>query len=168
MTGPSRVAVLDVGTNSVKCLVAEPLPGEEADLRVLSDRVRVTRLGEGLDRTGRLTPEGIGRTLRVLTEMLSEARAAGASVVATGRSDFPKQVNNCLGFPGIFRGALDVRAARVDEAMKLAAAEALAALIPQEDLREDRILPDALDPRVVPALAAAVGEAARRSGLARR
>jgi len=98
MTGPSRVAVLDVGTNSVKCLVAEPLPGEEADLRVLSDRVRVTRLGEGLDRTGRLTPEGIGRTLRVLTEMLSEARAAGAERLAMVGTEALRKAANASDF----------------------------------------------------------------------
>jgi malate dehydrogenase (oxaloacetate-decarboxylating) len=95
------------------------------------------------------------------------AKAAGASVVATGRSDFPNQVNNCLGFPGIFRGALDVRAKCVNEEMKLAAAHALAELVSGSELSADYILPQALDPRVVPAVAKAVGEAARKTKVAR-
>jgi malate dehydrogenase (oxaloacetate-decarboxylating) len=96
-----------------------------------------------------------------------EARAAGADVVATGRSDFPNQVNNCLGFPGIFRGALDVRARRINEEMKLAAARALAGLVSESELCPDYIIPRALDPRVVPAVAAAVAKAAAETGVAR-
>jgi malate dehydrogenase (oxaloacetate-decarboxylating) len=96
-----------------------------------------------------------------------EAKAAGAAVVATGRSDYPNQINNCLGFPGIFRGALDVRARVVNEAMKLAASEALASLVSEEELRPEYIIPDAFDPRVVSEMAARVGEAARRTGVAR-
>lgn len=97
----------------------------------------------------------------------SEALEAGAAVVATGRSDFPNQINNCLGFPGIFRGALDVRARDIDESMKLAAAYALADLVGDDELSPDYIIPKALDERVVPAVAQAVAEAARKSGLAR-
>lgn len=96
-----------------------------------------------------------------------EALAAGAAVVATGRSDFPNQVNNCLGFPGIFRGALDVRARRINEEMKLAASEALASLVSDGELSAEYIIPSALDERVVPAVAAAVADAARRTGAAR-
>lgn len=96
-----------------------------------------------------------------------EALAAGAAVVATGRSDFPNQVNNCLGFPGIFRGALDVRARRINEEMKLAASEALASLVSDDELSSEYIIPSALDERVVPAVAAAVAEAARATGAAR-
>lgn len=96
-----------------------------------------------------------------------EALAAGAAVVATGRSDFPNQVNNCLGFPGIFRGALDVRARCINEEMKLAASEALASLVSESELSREYIIPSALDPRVVPAVAAAVADAARRTGAAR-
>jgi len=96
-----------------------------------------------------------------------EAKAAGAAVVATGRSDYPNQINNCLGFPGIFRGALDVRARVVNEAMKLAASEALASLVSEEELRPEYIIPDAFDPRVVSEMAARVGEAARKTGVAR-
>ncbi|GAA3567795.1 NADP-dependent malic enzyme [Kribbella ginsengisoli] len=90
-----------------------------------------------------------------------------AAVVATGRSDFPNQINNVLAFPGIFRGAFDVNASRITEGMKLAAAEALAALIPEEELRADYIIPSPFDARVAPAVAAAVAEAARRDGVAR-
>ena len=95
-----------------------------------------------------------------------DALAAGAAVVATGRSDFPNQVNNCLGFPGIFRGALDVRAKRINEEMKLAASNALASLVSDEELSSGYIIPSPLDPRVVPAVAEAVAEAARRTGVA--
>ncbi len=95
------------------------------------------------------------------------AKAAGARVVGTGRSDFPNQVNNVLAFPGLFRGAFDVRASTINEEMKLAAAKALAALIPEEELNEDYIIPAAFDPRVRPALAAAVAEAAVASGVSR-
>jgi len=96
-----------------------------------------------------------------------EAIAAGAAVVATGRSDFPNQINNCLGFPGIFRGALDVRASVINEEMKLAAAYALASLVPDDELRADRIITEVMDDRVVPAIAKAVAEAARKTGVAR-
>jgi malate dehydrogenase (oxaloacetate-decarboxylating) len=96
-----------------------------------------------------------------------EAKAAGAAVVATGRSDFPNQINNCLGFPGIFRGALDVRAKAINEEMKLAATKALADLVSEEELSPEYIIPNALDPRVVPAVAKAVAEAACKSGVAR-
>jgi len=90
-----------------------------------------------------------------------------ARVVATGRSDFPNQINNVLAFPGIFRGAFDVRATAITEGMKLAAAQSLAAIV-GEDLREDFIIPSPFDPRVGPTVAAAVAEAARRDGVARR
>ncbi len=96
-----------------------------------------------------------------------EARAGGAAVVATGRSDFPNQINNVLAFPGIFRGTFDVRASDINEEMKMAAARALAELIPEEELSADFIIPKAFDPRVGPAVAAAVADAARKSGVAR-
>ena len=95
------------------------------------------------------------------------ALKAGAAVVGTGRSDYPNQINNVLAFPGIFRGALDVRAREINEEMKLAAAEALASLVSSEELSTDYILPQAFDPRVGPAVAAAVAKAARDSGVAR-
>jgi len=96
-----------------------------------------------------------------------EAKAGGAKVVATGRSDFPNQINNVLAFPGIFRGAFDVRASDINEAMKVAAAEALAGLISDEELNADYIIPAAFDPRVGRTVAAAVAQAARDSGVAR-
>ena len=96
-----------------------------------------------------------------------EAKAAGAAVVSTGRSDYPNQVNNVLAFPGIFRGALDARARDINEEMKLAAAEAIASLVSDEELSADYILPLAFDPRVREAVASAVYKAARDSGAAR-
>ena len=95
-----------------------------------------------------------------------EAKAGGARVISTGRSDYPNQINNVLAFPGIFRGAFDVRASDINEEMKVAAAEALAGLVGDE-LSEDYIIPAAFDPRVGPAVAKAVAEAARKSGVAR-
>ena len=96
-----------------------------------------------------------------------EAKAAGARVVSTGRSDFPNQINNVLAFPGIFRGTFDVRASDINEDMKMAASLALAGLISDDELSEDYIIPKAFDPRVGPAVAKAVAEAARKSGVAR-
>lgn len=96
-----------------------------------------------------------------------EALAAGARVVGTGRSDYPNQINNVLAFPGIFRGALDVRAKEINDEMKVAAAKALADLIPENELREDNIIPSAFHPGAVPAVAKAVAEAARATGVAR-
>ncbi len=96
-----------------------------------------------------------------------EAKAGGAKVVSTGRSDFPNQINNVLAFPGVFRGTFDVRASDINEEMKMAAAQALADLITDEELNEEYIIPKAFDPRVGKAVAAAVAEAARKSGVAR-
>ncbi len=96
-----------------------------------------------------------------------EAKAAGAAVVSTGRSDFPNQVNNVLCFPGIFRGALDVRASAITENMKIAAAYAIAGLVSDEELNAEYILPQAFDPRVKEAVASAVAKAAREDGVAR-
>ncbi|MBQ3159170.1 MAG: NAD-dependent malic enzyme, partial [Clostridia bacterium] len=96
-----------------------------------------------------------------------DAKAGGAAVISTGRSDFPNQINNVLAFPGIFRGTFDVRASDINEEMKMAAAKALAELISDEELNADYIIPRAFDKRVGPAVAAAVAEAARKSGVAR-
>ena len=96
-----------------------------------------------------------------------EAKEAGAAVIATGRSDFPNQINNVLAFPGIFRGTFDVRASDINEEMKVAAAHALSELISDEELSTDYIIPKAFDPRVGPAVAKAVAQAARDSGVAR-
>ncbi|HJD13227.1 MAG TPA: NAD-dependent malic enzyme [Candidatus Ruminococcus avistercoris] len=96
-----------------------------------------------------------------------DAKAGGARVIATGRSDFPNQCNNVLAFPGIFRGTFDVRAKDINDEMKIAAADAIAGLISDDELNEEYILPAAFDPRVGKAVAAAVAEAARKSGVAR-
>jgi malate dehydrogenase (oxaloacetate-decarboxylating) len=96
-----------------------------------------------------------------------DAKAGGAKVISTGRSDYPNQINNVLAFPGIFRGTFDVRASDINEEMKVAAAEALASLVSDEELSADYIIPKAFDPRVCPAVSKAVAEAARRTGVAR-
>ena len=96
-----------------------------------------------------------------------DAKAAGAAVISTGRSDFPNQINNVLAFPGVFRGAFDVRASNINEEMKMAAAQALANLIPDDELSAEYIIPKAFDPKVGPAVAKAVAQAARDSGVAR-
>ena len=95
------------------------------------------------------------------------AKQAGAAVVGTGRSDFPNQINNVLAFPGIFRGALDVRAKEINEDMKMAAAQAIASLVSQDELNPDYILPMAFDPRIGKSVAKAVAEAAKKTGAAR-
>ena len=132
----------------------------------------------GLSVPGMLTPEMIKTMTKnpiifalanpVPEIMPDEAYAAGASVVATGRSDFPNQVNNSLAFPGIFRGALDVRASRINDEMKIAAAHAIADLIREEELEKGQIIPGSLDFRVPPAVAAATAAAAIRSNVARK
>jgi malate dehydrogenase (oxaloacetate-decarboxylating) len=96
-----------------------------------------------------------------------DAKAGGARIIATGRSDYPNQVNNVLAFPGIFRGAFDVRASDINEEMKMAAAEALAGMIPDDELSDENILPKAFDKNVGPTVAKAVAQAARKSGVAR-
>ena len=103
-------------------------------------------------------------TLEIFPE---EAKAGGARIVSTGRSDYPNQINNVLAFPGVFRGTFDVRASDINEEMKLAAAMALAGLISDEELDEEHIIPNPLDPRVAQTVAKAVAEAARASGVAR-
>ena len=130
----------------------------------------------GVSEAGAISPEAVrsmapGAIVFALANptpeiMPDEARASGAAVVATGRSDFPNQVNNLLAFPGIFRGALDARAAEINDAMLMAAVEALAKLAAPA-LDAEHIVPPALDPRVVPAVAAAVARAARENGVAR-
>jgi len=101
-------------------------------------------------------------------EIRPEEAYGHARIIATGRSDYPNQINNVLCFPGIFRGALDVRAREIDENMKLAAAEAIASVIPDNEISEDYIIPSVFDERVAPAVAETVAEAAKESGMARR
>jgi len=100
--------------------------------------------------------------------MPDEAKAGGAYIVGTGRSDFPNQINNVLAFPGIFRGALDVRASDINDDMKMAASYAIASLVSDEELTEEYILPKAFDKRIATAVAKAVAEASRKSGVARK
>ena len=97
--------------------------------------------------------------------MPDEARRGGARIIATGRSDFPNQINNVLVFPGIFRGALDARATDISEEMKLAAADAIASIVTDDKLAEDYIIPDAFDKSVAPAVAAAVANVAAAQGI---
>ncbi len=99
--------------------------------------------------------------------MPDEAKRGGARIVATGRSDFPNQINNVLVFPGIFRGALDAQATDITEEMKIAAVHAIAAIIPENELNEDYIIPGAFDPRVAKAVAAAVADCARKTGVSK-
>jgi malate dehydrogenase (oxaloacetate-decarboxylating) len=104
-------------------------------------------------------------TPEVLPADIPDERVA---VIATGRSDYPNQINNVLAFPGVFRGALDVRASAITEGMKVAASHALATVIPDEELSADYVIPSVFDRSVAPAVAAAVAEAAAKDGVARR
>lgn len=163
MTGAQEELAAITNPTGAKGPLAEVIEGADAFL--------------GVSRPGLLTQDMVRRMAKdpVIFAMANptpeifpeEALAAGAAVIATGRSDFPNQVNNCLGFPGIFRGALDVRARRINEEMKLAASLALAELVSDEELSKNYIIPSALDPRVVPAVAKAVAKAALRTGVAR-
>jgi len=99
--------------------------------------------------------------------MPAEAKEAGARIIATGRSDFPNQVNNCLGFSAIFKGALKVRASQINEEMKFAAAYAIASIIPEDELSEENIIPNVFNPKVVEVESEAVAQAAKETGVAR-
>ena len=143
----------------------------------MADVIKGADLFIGVSSPGVVTPEMV-RTMadkpilfpmaNPVPEIMPDlAKAAGAAVVGTGRSDFPNQINNVLAFPGVFRGAFDVRASDINEEMKLAAARALAELVPPDGLSPDYIIPAAFDERVAPAVAKAVAEAARRTGVAR-
>ena len=143
----------------------------------LSDAVRGADLFLGLSVPGVLTPQHLQSmnedpVIFVMAnpdpEIRPEEAVGHARIIATGRSDYPNQINNVLCFPGIFRGALDVRAHEINENMKLAAARAMAGVIPDEELSEDYIIPSVFDERVAPAVAEAVAETAKASGMARR
>ena len=130
----------------------------------------------GLSTSNMLEPEDVKAMARdpivmamanPIPEIMPEEAAPYAAVMATGRSDYPNQVNNLLAFPGIYRGALDVRASRISDGMKLAAARAIAGIVTDERSPE-HIIPSVFDARVVPAVAEAVGQAAVDEGLARR
>ena len=162
--------------NAAKAEIAK-LTNKEKKQGTLADAVKGADIFLGVSAPGVLTQEMV-RTMAkdpiifamanpVPEIMPDEAKAAGAAVVGTGRSDFPTQVNNALCFPGIFRGALDVRASRITENMKIAAAHAIASVITDEELNADYIIPDAFNPAVTKAVAKAVAEVAVRDGLSR-
>ena len=164
------------GLNPEKADIAR-LTNREKKAGSLAEVIRGADVFIGVSAPGALTREMVSTMARdaiifacanPMPEIFpDEAKAGGARVVATGRSDFPNQVNNVLAFPGIFRGALDARASDINDEMKLAAARALAALVSDDELCEDYVLPAAFDPRVGPAVAKAVAQAARDSGVAR-
>lgn len=153
ITNPSKAA----GTLADMLVGADVFIGVSAPGMVTTEMVRTMNRDAIIFACANPTPEIFP----------DEAKAGGAKVVSTGRSDYPNQINNVLAFPGIFRGAFDVRASDINDSMKLAAAEALASLISDEELSPDYIIPRAFDPRVGKAVATAVAEAARKSGVAR-
>ena len=164
------------GMNWIKAEMAEVT--NPAGIRgTLADAMRGADVFIGVSAPGAVTPDMVRSMAKdpILFACANptpeifpdEALSAGAKVVATGRSDFPNQINNVLAFPGIFRGAFDVRARDINEEMKMAAANALADLVDEASLRPDFIIPDAMDSRVVHAVSHAVAEAARKSGAAR-
>ncbi|MFD1737112.1 NADP-dependent malic enzyme [Bacillus salitolerans] len=175
----SKGAIYDgrpYGMNSVKQEVAEYTNRDKVE-GTLADVMKDADVFIGVSVEGALTKEMI----REMNEdpiifamanpnpeiMPEDAKEAGARVIGTGRSDFPNQVNNVLAFPGIFRGALDVRATHINEKMKIAAVEAIASLISEAELTADYVIPAPFDPRVAPAVAAAVAQAAMETGVAR-
>ncbi|WP_216828917.1 NAD(P)-dependent malic enzyme [Alkalihalobacterium elongatum] len=165
------------GMNDVKAEVAK-FTNREHKEGSLEDVIKGTDVFIGVSVAGALTKEMVESmnedpTIFAMANpvpeiMPEEAKAAGAKVIGTGRSDFPNQVNNVLAFPGIFRGALDVRATHINEEMKVAAVEAIASLVSEDELNADYVIPAPFDPRVAPAVAAAVAKAAMETGVARK
>ena len=165
------------GLNDIKKEMAE-ISNLEMKKGSLADVVKGADVFIGVSAPGSLTQDMVKSMAKdaiifamanpVPEIMPDEALAAGAKIVGTGRSDFPNQINNVLAFPGIFRGALDVRAKDINDEMKIAAAEAIANVIPENELRPDYIIPDSFHPAVKDAVAGAVREAARRTGVARK
>ena len=164
------------GLNAIKSEMAE-ISNLEMKKGSLADVIKGADVFIGVSAPGSLTKEMV-KTMNpdpivfamanpVPEIMPDEALEAGVKIIGTGRSDFPNQINNVLAFPGIFRGALDVRASDINDEMKIAAAEAIANVIPESELRPDYIIPDSFDPHVKDAVANAVKEAARRTGVAR-
>ena len=164
------------GLNAIKAEMAE-ISNLEMKKGSLADVIKGADVFIGVSAPGSLTKEMV-KTMNpdpivfamanpVPEIMPDEALAAGVKIMGTGRSDFPNQINNVLAFPGIFRGALDVRASDINDEMKIAAAEAIANVIPESELRPDYIIPDSFNPHVKDAVANAVKEAARRTGVAR-
>ncbi len=165
------------GMNPVKAEMAEVtnLAGEKG---TLADALKGADIFIGVSGPGLVTKEMVASMnekpvifacANPVPEIFpDEAKEAGAFIVSTGRSDFPNQINNVLAFPGIFRGTFDCQAREINEEMKLAAAEALAGIIGDDELTPDHIIPKAFDPRVRPAIAEAVADAARKTGVARK
>ena len=164
------------GLNAIKSEMAE-ISNLEMKKGSLADVIKGADVFIGVSAPGSLTKEMV-KTMNpdpivfamanpVPEIMPDEALEAGVKIMGTGRSDFPNQINNVLAFPGIFRGALDVRASDINDEMKIAAAEAIANVIPESELRPDYIIPDSFNPHVKDAVASAVKEAARRTGVAR-
>ncbi|MBA4537111.1 NAD-dependent malic enzyme [Bacillus aquiflavi] len=164
------------GMNKVKAKVAK-FTNREDEQGDLVDAIKGADVFIGVSVAGALTEEMV-RSMNpnpIIFAMANPepeimpdiAKAAGAKVVGTGRSDFPNQVNNVLAFPGIFRGALDVRATHINEKMKIAAVEAIASLISDDELNADYVIPAPFDPRVAPEVAASVAKAAMETGVAR-
>jgi len=165
------------GMNPIKELIAK-ITNRDKIKGTLVDAMKGADVFVGVSAAGAVTPEMVQSMNRdpiifamanpVPEIMPEDAKAAGAAIVGTGRSDFPNQVNNVLAFPGIFRGALDVHATNINEEMKLAAAYAIADLISDDEVNADYVIPKPFDPRVAPHVAAAVAKAAMESGVARR
>ena len=161
--------------NDAKREIAE-ITNPDKNAGRLEDVIRGADVFIGVSAPDAVTPEMVRSMARrpilfpmanpVPEIMPNEAKAAGAAIIGTGRSDYPNQINNVLAFPGIFRGALDVRASDINDAMKIAAAKALAGLV-TDDLSADKIIPEPFDPRVGPTVAEAVKNAAIKSGVAR-
>ncbi|MBR2696397.1 MAG: NAD-dependent malic enzyme [Parasporobacterium sp.] len=164
------------GLNDAKKAIAE-ITNPQMIQGTLADVVKGADVFIGVSAPGMLTKDMVGTMAEdaivfacanpVPEIFPDEAKAGGARIVSTGRSDFPNQINNVLAFPGIFRGAFDVRAKKINEEMKVAASFALADLISEEELNEEYIIPKAFDPRVGKAVAEAVAKAARDTGVAR-
>ncbi|WP_026671604.1 NAD(P)-dependent malic enzyme [Alkalihalobacterium bogoriense] len=176
----SKGAIYDgrtFGMNSVKDEVAK-FTNRDRKEGSLADVIKGTDVFIGVSVAGSLTKEMVesmnedpiifAMANPVPEIMPEDAKEAGAKVIGTGRSDFPNQVNNVLAFPGIFRGALDVRATHINEEMKVAAVYAIADLISEDELTSDYVIPAPFDPRVAPAVAAAVAKTAMETGVARR
>lgn len=164
------------GMNAVKNEVAK-FTNQDRKEGSLEEVIEGADVFIGVSVAGALTKEMVGKMAKdpVIFAMANpnpeimpeDAHAAGASVVGTGRSDFPNQVNNVLAFPGIFRGALDVRATHINEEMKIAAVEAIASLVSDEELSAEYVIPAPFDARVAPAVAKAVAKAAMETGVSR-
>ncbi|MBM7648837.1 malate dehydrogenase (oxaloacetate-decarboxylating) [Bacillus ectoiniformans] len=164
------------GMNSVKDEVAK-FTNQDKQAGSLAEVIEGADVFIGVSVAGALTQEMVATMKKepIIFAMANptpeimpeEAKMAGAKVIGTGRSDFPNQVNNVLAFPGIFRGALDVRATHINEKMKQAAVEAIAELVSENELNSDYVIPGPFDPRVAPAVAAAVAKAAMETGVSR-